>query len=264
MATPDLHGLNILNPAKITAYSSPYHGLARTHDGGDVFTVSGTVSEATTAFSIIYYADTSLSDRGLAVQTFHISGDRIVTGAYGFRNATERAAAVSVSVEVGRTYSETFGVTVSDGGLPVFRAYTYPMIYDRGEVDVYRVRYLREKITAGQATADELAEWSGGLRGAFSTNDWQRIYDAIVDYQAGHPGTSVTAADVATLKAGSIDRAGYISTAIDPPLATLKTICEAIIADGATYPGPQDFGNGKALTYQQANNIERLLSLANS
>lgn len=264
MATPDLRGLNILDPAHVTAYTSAINGINRSYGGGDVFTISGTVTAATTAFQVLSYGNYSLSGLGYAVQFFHISGDHVVTGAYGFRTASERVAAINVDVSVGQTVNETFGVTVSDGGLPRFRAFTYPMIYDRGEVDIYRVRYLKEKWSAGTITADEQTEWAAGLRGAFSPDDWTRIYNAIVKYQAANPGTGISATDVTNYKNGTVDRTGYLSTVNPPGLEALKNICEAIIADGVSYPGPQDFGNGKALTYQQANNVERLLSFANS
>lgn len=264
MAAPDLHGLNLLDPRKITAYGTAYHGLSRTHDGGDVFTVSGTVTEATTAFQIISYADYSLSDKGYDCQIFHISGDRVVMGAYGFRNASERALAINVDVQIGQTVSETFGVTVSAGGLPAFRAFTYPMIYDRGEVDVYRARFLRERFIEGTETADEKAEWDAGLRGAMSHEDWQRIYDAIQAYRLYNSDTGISGTDVSDYKNGAVDRTGYISTVSSPALDALKNICEAMVADGVNYTGALDFGDGKTLTYQQANNIERLLAVANT
>ena len=259
MATPTLAGFNLLDPRTISAMGTAFHGLTRTHDGGDVFTVSGTVSSTTTAFQILNYADYSISDYGYACQVFHISGDRIVTGAYGFRNATEKALAINVSVEVGKTYTETFGVTVSDGGLPEFRAYRYPMIFDRTRFDVQAVKERKADIIAGTATQDELDEYAAGMKGAMSGDDWTRIYTAIGIYRTNYPGSSIDAADVTAFNTDVVSKAGIIPAT---GFAALKDICEAIITDGVTSDGPEDFGNGSTLTFRQANNIERLLSIA--
>lgn len=56
------------------------------------------------------------------------------------------------------------------------------LIYDRTEADVVRVATLREKaLTQGWSalTAEEKAEWSAGMRGAYNAADMNRVGGAV-------------------------------------------------------------------------------------
>lgn len=260
--TPSLLGYNILNPRKLHAYAADHHGLTVTNNGDDSFTVSGTSDyTGTWSFSALWYDDYTLSGKSYAVQVWHESGDEIVADAYGFRTDTERAVAFTVTVVSGETYSETVSVSVSPEALTTFRPYEYPMITDRTRFDVQAVKDVKARLNEGTATADDTAAWTAGMKGAMSSDDWTRIYEAILDYVSAHPDTSVVASHVTAFYNNVVAAVGIIGSGI----TELKLITEAIYADGAANFSkvPHNFGDGITLNYQNANNIEALLAAAN-
>lgn len=54
------------------------------------------------------------------------------------------------------------------------------MVTDRTQADVDRVYLLKDKILKGTNTAQELAEWMAGMKGAYNASDMNRVGQAII------------------------------------------------------------------------------------
>ena len=131
------------------------------------------------------------------------------------------------------------------------------LITDRTGADVMRAKELSEKWVGGTftGTAEELAEWLGGMKGAYNASDLNRV-GAAVRYVAdrmialGHtvnvnPKTDWTEKDVPK----SSDMIAYIQT-----VATVRSVLRVANAPDL----PQD---GEGLNCDEANAIEKVLML---
>lgn len=127
------------------------------------------------------------------------------------------------------------------------------LIIDRTQDDVDRIKYLKGQYNSGEITADEIAEWNAGLKGAYKASDLNRVgeacaylYDIFTNNGYLVPGyvalgTSWTEADKPTVA----DFNQYIST---------------ILAIKAMLPVVQEVPDSMSrLNFEGANNIEKML-----
>lgn len=128
------------------------------------------------------------------------------------------------------------------------------LITDRVQADVERMAYLAGRVSAGTATAAELAEWQSDLKGAYNASDLNRV-GAAVAYVAGrlngygyyvsvNPKQDWTGSDIPT--AGQL--AAY--------LRDVAALRGAIAVMDSTPPTPE---SASGLTWQEANNIEQII-----
>lgn len=128
------------------------------------------------------------------------------------------------------------------------------LITDRTQADVDRVLELSAKGWAGMS-AEEQAEWSAGLKGAYNAGDLNRVQEAM-EYLAGafeSYGYAVTLQPVPTWSVGEIpteeQMAAYLANV---------TALRAVLDMPSTTPAvPADMA---LLTYIEANNIEQILA----
>ena len=129
------------------------------------------------------------------------------------------------------------------------------LITDRTESDVARVRQIQQKINANTATEEELSEWLGGMRGAYNASDLNRV-GAAVEYLANRfneYGYSVSVTAKHDWSAGDI-----------PTMSAMQTYLQDVSAIRQVFNlslFPSVPSNMKQLTYQKANNIERILEM---
>lgn len=128
------------------------------------------------------------------------------------------------------------------------------LITDRTQADVERVVYLTGKVSAGTATAAELAEWQSDLKGAYNASDLNRV-GAAVAYVAGRltgygyvvsvsPRQDWQVTDIPTPES---------MTAYLADVAALRAVL-TVAAD--TPEVPEDM---ERLTWKEANDIEKIL-----
>lgn len=133
------------------------------------------------------------------------------------------------------------------------------LITDRTAADVALVLDLAGKVSAGTATAAELAQWMTDLRGAYNASDLNRV-GAAVSYVAGRltgygysvsvsPRQDWSPADIPT----TTDMAAY--------LADVQALRAVLTVPSDTPDVPEDM---EQLTWQEANDIERILTVVNS
>lgn len=128
------------------------------------------------------------------------------------------------------------------------------LITDRVQADVDRVSQLAARVSAGTATAAELAEWQSDLKGAYNASDLNRV-GAAVAYVAGRLngyGYTVTVNPKQDWTANDIPTAGQMATYIQD-VAALRG---AIAVMDSTPPTPD---SASGLTWQEANYIEKIL-----
>lgn len=135
------------------------------------------------------------------------------------------------------------------------------LITDRTQSDVTRWRTLHDKGWAGM-TADEKAEWSAGVKGAYNATDLNRVGEAIeyiADLFGGFgfpmaitPKTDWAIKDIPT----SQDLEDYLSNVV---------AIRSMMSNIPVYPSgwqapPESPETIQHLTYEQANDIERILT----
>ena len=136
------------------------------------------------------------------------------------------------------------------------------LVTDRTAADVARWAALRDKGLAGM-TAAELAEWLGGMRGAYNAADLNRV-GAAIRYvadrlgTAGHrvevsPRTDWTVRDIPT----AAELRAYLAQ-LDALRGTLDRVLDAYRAE-AQYELPETPGDMDRMTYREANDIERIV-----
>lgn len=128
------------------------------------------------------------------------------------------------------------------------------LITDRVQADVDRVAQLAGRVSAGTATAAELAEWQSDLKGAYNASDLNRV-GAAVAYVAGRLtgyGYAVTVNPKQDWTGSDIPTAGQMAAY----LRDVAALRGAIAVMASTPPTPDSANN---LTWQEANNIEQIL-----
>lgn len=128
------------------------------------------------------------------------------------------------------------------------------LITDRTQADVDRVRYLSRRINAGTATAAELEEYGGAMKGSYNAEDLNRV-GAAVEYVANRLreyGYAVNVQPKTDWRAGEI-----------PTAAELETYRGNVAALRSVLPvgknTPETPTSLERLTYQKANDLERIL-----
>lgn len=128
------------------------------------------------------------------------------------------------------------------------------LITDRVQADVDRVAALAARVSAGTATAAELAEWQSDLKGAYKARDLNRV-GAAVAYVAGrltgygyavtvNPKQDWTVSDIPTQES------------MTAYLADVAALRAALTVAADTPEVPEDM---ERLTWKEANNIEQIL-----
>nr|DAM89652.1 MAG TPA: hypothetical protein [Caudoviricetes sp.] len=129
------------------------------------------------------------------------------------------------------------------------------LITNRTQADVDRVATLTGRISAGTATAAELAEWQNDLKGAYNASDLNRV-GAAVAYVAGRLtgyGYAVTVNPKQDWTVSDIPTAGQMAVY----LRDVATLRGAISVMASTPPTPD---SASGLTWQEANDIEKILT----
>lgn len=127
------------------------------------------------------------------------------------------------------------------------------LITDRSASDVRRVSEVSARIAAGTATAEEVAEWLGGMRGAYNANDINRVGEAML-YLAqrltgyGYPITVTPRTDWAYSDE-------FTPADAEAWLADVAAV-RAVLAGGGMPAVPADV---EGMTIEEANDIERIL-----
>lgn len=127
------------------------------------------------------------------------------------------------------------------------------LITDRTQADVNRVLTLSAKGWAGMS-AEEQAEWSAGLKGAYNATDLNRVREAM-EYLAGvfeSYGYAVTFQPVPTWSFGEIPTEEQMAAY----LANVTALRAVLDMPSATPAVPADM---VLLTYIEANSIEQIL-----
>lgn len=128
------------------------------------------------------------------------------------------------------------------------------LITNRTQADVDRVAALAARVSAGTATAAELAEWQSDLKGAYNASDLNRV-GAAVAYVAGRLngyGYAVTVSPKQDWTVSDIPTAGQMAAY----LRDVATLRGAIAVLDRTPPTPD---SASGLTWQEANDIEKIL-----
>ena len=135
------------------------------------------------------------------------------------------------------------------------------LITNRTQSDVTRWRTLHDRGWAGM-TDDEKAEWSAGMKGAYNATDLNRVGEAILyiaDLFGGFgfpmeitPRTDWDIDDIPT----SQDLEDYLSN-----VAAIRSMMSTIPVYPSGWQSPPDTPETmQHLTYEQANDIERILT----
>lgn len=129
------------------------------------------------------------------------------------------------------------------------------LITNRTQADVDRVATLTARVSAGTATAAELAEWQSDLKGAYNASDLNRVGSAVA-YVAGRLngyGYAVTVNPKLDWTVSDIPTAGQMAAY----LADVAALRGAIAVMASTPPTPD---SASGLTWREANNIEKILT----
>lgn len=130
------------------------------------------------------------------------------------------------------------------------------LITDRNQDDVDRALYLSGLWVEGEftGTAEELSEWSGGLKGTYNSSDLNRVGEAMW-YLAGKfqaAGYAVTVTSRTDWAVSEIPRRADMDTY----LADLSALRGALAVLETTPKTPESM---ELLTWATANNIEKIL-----
>ena len=128
------------------------------------------------------------------------------------------------------------------------------LITDRVQADVDRVAQLTARVSAGTATAAELAEWQSDLKGAYNASDLNRVGAAVayVAERLNGYGYAVTVNPKQDWTGSDIPTAGQMAAY----LRDVAALRGAIAVMASTPPTPD---SASGLTWQEANNIEQIL-----
>lgn len=154
-------------------------------------------------------------------------------------------------------HTAVFGATDNDGNEAdevsvIFGV--FKLIWDRTQADVQRVKALSSKIQTYTASADEIAEWSSHPKGAYNAYDLNRVAWAeyFIEQLGKHYGFDlhltakrnwVYSPDILT----PTDAENYIDDITD---------VRELPHDPTTPQAPED---SELFTYEEANNIEKIL-----
>lgn len=133
------------------------------------------------------------------------------------------------------------------------------LIDDRTSADVALVLDLAGKVSAGTATAAELAQWMTDLRGAYNASDLNRVGGAVA-----YVADRLTAYGYAVAVA---PRQGWTPVQIPTTagmtayLADVQALRAALTVPSDTPAVPEDMDQ---LTWQEANDIERILTVVDA
>ena len=163
---------------------------------------------------------------------------------------------------VDRAADDTYAVALTAvNALGTSTSYTLTLYYgmlnlitDRTQADVERVVYLTGRVSAGTATAAELAEWQSDLKGAYNASDLNRV-GAAVAYVAGRltgygyvvsvsPRQDWQGADIPTPES------------MTAYLADVAALRAPLTVAAGTPEVPEDM---EQLTWKEANDIEKIL-----
>lgn len=131
------------------------------------------------------------------------------------------------------------------------------LITDRTQADVNRVQELYSKFIRGTATDAERQEYMNGLRGAYNASDMNRV-GAAVSYVAERFKSNGYVVEVTAKQdwqIGDIPQLPVLSEYLTD-IANLRAVYNV----ASLPPVPDDM---EKLTYQEANNIELILKMAN-
>lgn len=176
---------------------------------------------------------------------------------YDWETIADRAPDDIYRVELSMVTGQ--GVTVAES---VTLYYGLQLITDRTQADVNRVLFLAAKRLSGM-TAEEQAEFSAAMRGAYNAEDLNRV-GAAVAYVAQRLAAYDYAADVSPKQNWyTIDDAGPFDPDNEPTpaamaayLADVAAIRAALAAMPTTPSVPADMDR---LTFREANDIEQIL-----
>lgn len=129
------------------------------------------------------------------------------------------------------------------------------LIFDRSTTDVSRVEEIAVKLNSGTATTDEVQEWLSGMKGGYSYRDLNRVSNAmeylvaeLLRYGYGTPG----------YKPGPV----WKETDIQTP-EQMEQYRRNVVAIRAVLEmfrdTPQTPDSMEGLTYQKANDLEKIL-----
>ena len=128
------------------------------------------------------------------------------------------------------------------------------LITDRTQSDVTRWRTLHDKGWDGM-TEGEKVEWSAGVRGAYNATDLNRVGDLFGGFgfpMAITPKTDWTINDIPT----SQDLENYLSN-----VAAMRSMMSNIPVYPSDWQAPPETPETmQHLTYEQANDVERILT----
>ena len=137
------------------------------------------------------------------------------------------------------------------------------LIFDRTQADVDRVYALKQKILTGgltSLTAEEKAEYMGGMRGAYNATDLNRVGQA-VSYLADRFTDLPGELEAYREEKGVADDELY-HVPYDPSTVVVSPKQNWTVADIPTNSQVQTYLNN--LTFDTANQIEYLLWLVNA
>ena len=128
------------------------------------------------------------------------------------------------------------------------------LITDRTPADVNRVHDLRKKWYGGTITAEEKTEWFANLKGAYNASDLNRVGKAM-EYisnrlaKAGYGHTLNLKTDWQMSDIFTVENTEYY-------IESLRLLRKWFVTWKTTPPTPERMSG---LTYQEANNIEKIL-----
>lgn len=163
---------------------------------------------------------------------------------------------------VDRAADDTYAVALTAvNALGTSTSYTLTLYYgmlnlitDRTQADVERVAYLTGKVSAGTATAAELAEWQSDLKGAYNASDLNRV-GAAVAYVAGRLTGYGYVASVSPRQDWQVADIPS-QESMTAYLADVAALRAALTVAAGTPEVPEDM---ERLTWKEANDIEKIL-----
>lgn len=160
------------------------------------------------------------------------------------------------SVNVGMNYTYTVSAYnmrgESDATMLLVHTSELKLITNRNDADISRVSAIRAK--GSLMTADELQEWLNGMKGSYNASDLNRV-EAAVQYIANR-------FSVAGIKVDVITRTDWMITDFPTPKEMKRYLDNVKYLRGIltlASDAPQVPDNMDKLTYEEANNIERIL-----
>lgn len=128
------------------------------------------------------------------------------------------------------------------------------LIYDRTSGDVVRVEALRKKVKNRTASTAEMSEWLSSLKGAYNYTDLNRVGDAI-NYLANLLNSYAYYNNIKAKNDWKIgDKPNHEQ--MEKYLNDLKQLKETFFVFQSSPQIPNDM---VSLTYEEANNIEKLI-----